>query len=253
MRLALTYQTNKTVIPSPKDEAPLHKNYILMKISITLIVLIIVFSTQAFAQGDLRVKGKIRSDSLANQNYLIIYADSTGTLDTLPAGLPGQVLISNGQGGKPYWGMSGGGDSILYADFTQVGTDANTLEKVLASYTLPANILNTNGMGIKIHAFGSSSGNNFILRLRFGNWVHQCMFGGNINPIWSYNAEIYRNASNNQKGTSIYAESSLAACWLLINANENLTNNILIQITGQNTVASVNDIVLEGIVIKLIR
>src|SRR3989304_3440514 len=116
----------------------------MMKISITSIVLIIAFGSQAFAQGDLHVKGKSRSDSLVNPNYLIIYADSTGTLDTLPAGLPGQVLISNGQGGKPYWGSASGtaGDSVLFFQFTAVGTDANTIEKVLASYVLPGNALN---------------------------------------------------------------------------------------------------------------
>lgn len=50
------------------------------------------------------MKGKIKADSLANSGYLILYSDSAGTIDTLDAGLPGQVLISNGGAAKPYWG-----------------------------------------------------------------------------------------------------------------------------------------------------
>ena len=67
------------------------------------LIILTVYSYQTLAQGSLHVKGKIKADSLANSGYLIIIADSTGTLDTLPPGQPGQVLVSGGVGGKPYW------------------------------------------------------------------------------------------------------------------------------------------------------
>ena len=224
----------------------------MMKISITSIVLIIAFGSQAFAQGDLHVKGKIRSDSLVNPNYLIIYADSTGTLDTLPAGLPGQVLISNGQGGKPYWGMSGGGDTILYTGFTQVGTDADMLEKVLGSYTMPGNTLSTDGSWIEIEAFGtiSNQSGSTIIKLKFGgDIIAEIIYGSPPSLSFGFQARVYRINNNFQK--------SFETVWYntnYINTHaQNLTGNVSIEFTGQNGSPIANNIVLSVFTVLLIR
>ena len=156
MRLAVTYQIIKLSFQVRRTRNPLHKNYKLMKISVTSIVLIIAFSSQVLAQGDLRVKGKIRSDSLANQNYLLIYADSIGTLDTLPAGLPGQVLISNGQGDMPYWGNISSGSAIetygVYATRTTVSSTYPTFTQVSG---LTQTITLSDSATIIINTYGS--------------------------------------------------------------------------------------------------
>ena len=234
-----------------------------MKTNIILLTFIISFCTQAFAQtgGDLHVKGKIRSDSLANQNYLLIYADSTGTLDTLEPGAAGQVLISKGTSGKPYWSdlNISACDSVLYYNLTSVGTDANTTEKVLASYTLPANTLDADNIGIEITIFGtySANSNNKTINLKFGGNNIFSLPGAFSGFYFIGKINIYRANSTTSKAIGkLHVGTFSISTWsprIFVINTINFNSNIFIEFTGQNSVASANDIVLEGIIIQLIK
>ena len=71
----------------------------------------------------LHVQGRVRVSSLSQNGFKLVYADGFGTLDTLPMGPPGTVMVSNGPGLPPTWaplpsrGEMGLRDQI-FPDFT---------------------------------------------------------------------------------------------------------------------------------------
>jgi len=94
----------------------------------------------SFSQGKLHVKGKIKSDSLVNSSFRVIIADTSGTLDTLEAGAPGELLQSNGPLVKPTW-VSINSASTFNPDYPD-GADSllrvNEILNTTKSYTVPA-------------------------------------------------------------------------------------------------------------------
>jgi len=233
-----------------------------VKIRITVLIFTtsLLLCLQAFSQGDLHVKGKIKSDSIANSGALLIYADSSGTLDTLDAGQPGQVLYSNGAGGKPTWSSRSGCDSVLYTNLTSIGTDANNQEKVLGSYVLPGSTLNNDGDWIEIEAFGTvtTTTTNTSVRLKFGgDIILQGVFtnGSPNNLQFVLHSKIYRVNGNFQKSTQSSYYPAFVGLGYLQTHTKNLSNDVVIVLTGQNGTGSTtaNNILLEGIIVRLIR
>lgn len=106
---------------------------------IAIILSVTVYST-SFSQGNLHVKGKIKADSLANSGYLIIIADSTGTLDTLSPGMAGQVLTAPlTKGAKPYWStpISSSSFDPHFSDGTDSLIGVNEYLNTGQSYVVP--------------------------------------------------------------------------------------------------------------------
>ena len=169
-------------------------------------------------------------------------------------GAAGQVLISNGQG-KPFWDNISTGDSILYSDFTTVGTDANTNEKVLGSYIMPGNTLNIDGTWIEIDiivTINTSVTANSYIRLKFNGYIiFSTYWNGPINgSTYGVHSRIYRINVNSQKSYGSLVGFGFQNYNVLF---KNLSNNLVIEFTGQSYAGNANDIVIEGIVIKLIR
>ena len=228
-----------------------------------LITFICIFTiaNNAFSQGSLHVKGKIKADSLANSGYLIIIADSLGTLDTLPPGQAGQVLISNGPAGKPYWSDLST-SKILYSEVNTVSNISDTSEQVLASYLLPGNTLTTDGDWIEVKAFGKFIGpinlSSFI-KLKLDGDTLAYMFMPTSVPsgnehFFFMEANVYRRNNNSQKSQqSFEIESMLIANFYVYEQFKNLANNLNIEFTAKNGNGLGNTIVLYGFSVQLFR
>ena len=142
---------------------------------------------------------------------------------------------------------------LLYVDTTEVGTDADTNLKTLASYTLPANTLNRNGQAIRIKAYltFANNTNQKHWELDFGNCsVSYRTTTGNGNTL--VEGEIIRTSATTQKAFFTYPLNALSATLPFTSCTEDLTQDVVITIKAQNSVASAGDIVHKGWMIEFL-
>lgn len=169
-----------------------------------------------------------------------------------------QLFIYTGTYWKPICGCV-----VLNVNATQTGTDANTSEKTLATFTLPANYLNQNLDYIEIEAWGSfaANNNNKTVKLVFGTYNASVTWstGTGNDGTWSISSKIIRTGSATQKGVSNFdanknaSLSNPSGTKIRLSATEDCTSSIAISITGTNGTANANDIVFEGMTITLHR
>lgn len=147
----------------------------------------------------------------------------------------------------------------LVSRFNSVGTDANTLEKFLQTYQMPAGLLRTNGSWLEIIAWGVFSNNTQkTIYLNFGSTKVSSGTGTINNMNWSMNSIIGRASGTSQKiKMSIHAEA-ISGDWQNpfsteenANSSEDLNVSIPISLSAQNGTANANDIVCEGFIIRL--
>ena len=132
-----------------------------------------------------------------------------------------------------------------------VGTDADTNEKTLFTYTLPANSLATNNHGIKILAWGTTAANANTkqVKVKFGSVTiyDSTAIASNDNP-WMYETEIYRTGASAQDFLQKFGVFNAVAILpgFVSTLAEDLTANVVIEVTGQNGTGTANDIVAQG-------
>lgn len=171
------------------------------------------------------------------------------------------LFLYNGTYWKPWCGSV-----ILDVNTTQVGTDADTVEKILATYDLPANFLLRTGDYVEVEFFGFVAANaqGKIVRFYFGSGVTQ--FGGTStsnNYQFRGKVVIVRTGATTQ---SLYAElyaASASGNWggqttrgyvdFGLSGVETLSSAVTIKVTGENAVATADDVVFTGWKITLHR
>jgi hypothetical protein len=146
----------------------------------------------------------------------------------------------------------------LTFDDTQVGTDADTSEKALVTYTVPANVLAVNGRSLRIVAHGSyvANANTKTVRVRWnglsGTIGGVIVTGGVGSTRWRVEALVSRIASNSQRlawnHVALDTVNNVYATADVDYATAAVTDSgaIDLMVTGQNGTAAANDIVLEA-------
>lgn len=141
---------------------------------------------------------------------------------------------------------------VLNVNSTQVGTDADTNEKTLGTYTLPANKLNSNAKLVRICAWGTFGAtiNSKITKLYFGSTNIYSRTAADNGLDWSLHATIIRTGASAQKSVVFSTKGNAFGKVQVASPAEDTTSGIIIKVTGQNAVAQANDIVLEGMVVE---
>ncbi len=149
------------------------------------------------------------------------------------------------------------GNAQLVGEATQVGNDADTLEKDLSVYNLAANTLDINGNAIKITAFGSFAANNDTktVRVYFGSSV-VALNTDNTTPnnlLWSIEVIVWRVSSSVQKAKAIVTLDGESSEVQFNSPGESLGAALDIKVTGQSGTATANNIVKEATSIEHIK
>lgn len=159
--------------------------------------------------------------------------------------------------------MPGGGGAgtiipsgVIHINTTAVGTDADTVEKDLLTYSLPANSLSANGKGVRIRAWGTTAGNanNKSIRLKFGATATMFLVGIVMNnQNWTFETDVWRTGAATQDAIATGSRANISIGATFTNPTEDVTGAIIIKLTGENAVAEANDIVAEGIKVEFLN
>ncbi len=163
----------------------------------------------------------------------------------------GLVKVASGEGSA--LAKVGG---LLEINTTLTGTDADTLEKILITYTLPANTLSVNNKGLKITAWGNTAinGNIKTIKTHFGNVIiNDSLARAQNNVRWMQTSLIFRTGAGAQDGHSHYLANNLVPLTKQTTPAMDETNDIIIKVTGKNDVAVANDIVAHGMMVEIIN
>ena len=137
-----------------------------------------------------------------------------------------------------------------YCTTTATGTDANTSEKDLATFSLPANLFFTNNAGILIDAWGvtAANGNTKTVKAYFGaNVIAQNAVTTAPNNLgWTIRAAVHRVSSGNQTyGANMMVGAIPQAAGVgTVAVTDSLA--ITTKVTGQNGTGNANEITLQG-------
>lgn len=166
---------------------------------------------------------------------------------TLTASLDGDNAIGAGDGTETF--KVGG---VIEANVTQVLSDDTNTTQTLVTYSLPANTLNANGRGLRVHAFGKFAGNAApkTLQLNVG--------GANINTgsvtqsgsSWILEALVARIAANSQR---VFFKQNVGGAVLAPKSQTDTsvdTGAITISVAGLDASAATGNIMVDGLVIE---
>ncbi len=139
---------------------------------------------------------------------------------------------------------------------TDVGTDADTAEKDLITYTLPANSLSTDGKLVRITAWGSfaENGNTKTIRLKFGSAIIRAIGPAGLNGLdWRIDGLVIRTGAATQETMATEFLDVNAQDTTISTSAEDLSGAVVIKITGQNGTATTNDIVAKGMLVEYLN
>jgi len=178
--------------------------------------------------------------------------DSTGVFETgMAAGSvpPSPNLLQAEMGGSAVWAPN---VQKAYCSLTATGNDANTSEKTLATFDLPANTLFTDNAGVYVVAWGKTSAdaNDKTIKYYFGG--SSAILQNNASPSpnnipFIIRSEVYRRSSGNQ---TYWATMKVGATEQVPAQNQETrddTGAITIKVTGQsNSAGTANAVLLQG-------
>jgi len=166
--------------------------------------------------------------------------------------------IKGGKGDPGTNGTNGTGasQSVLWNDIGNSGTPAGTSEEVLKTYTLPSGILGNNGEQLEVDSISkfAANDNGKTVRLYFGGNTLYEHFTDSL--IIAGDDRLYLGAiisrtgatgqyvtAKSERGNKMYSPKETT--W-----TEDLTNPVIIKLTGQNSVAAANDIVAKQLCVR---
>lgn len=173
----------------------------------------------------------------------------TGTTDTLTSKTLTDPDFNVG-GGSGSLGPCGTAD----VDTTSAATSANTTETDLITFALPSSAFNTSGDVIHVRAWGNTGANTNAktVRLYFGAVViasNDITTSPNNND-WVLEGEIVRTGTDTQEMWGGGHVGSTAQTYSHSTGTENDGAAITLKVTGQNGVATANDITGQGLMTK---
>ncbi|HUU94164.1 MAG TPA: hypothetical protein VM487_00360 [Phycisphaerae bacterium] len=145
--------------------------------------------------------------------------------------------------------------TALSVDLDQVGTDADTAEKDLLTFVLPANTLATDGDAVRIRGYVLCAGNANVkeAKMHFGatELISSTAIAYN-GQAFSFDAMVYRTGVGTQFAYGKFLRSLGAVLGKRTTPTDDETGTITIRLTGQNGTASANDIVSDGLIVDKI-
>jgi hypothetical protein len=146
---------------------------------------------------------------------------------------------------------------VLSMQTTGVGTDADTAEKDLLTYTLPANALSADGQGVKIRVWGTTSANAQTKQVKI-YWGGLAVSGSGAaaanDKDWYIEVIVIRTGSAAQDifTPEFIYNGARGVDPTFTTDTEDLTTETIIKVTGQNGTATANDLVAEGMSVEYI-
>lgn len=191
-------------------------------------------------------------DWIGSTRGQVLYRGSSAW-SALSPGTSQFALLSNGAGADPSYTQI---TDRVGTDTTQTG-NVGVGEDDLDSVTLGASALASDGMYIKVRAWGTfaNNSNTKTLKLYFGaTAIITVTLATGLSGSWVLDAEVVRTGATTQKAitTSIYNSSGLGSVhhMELASPAETLSSSVVVKCTGEGT--DDNDIVQEGITVMLI-
>lgn len=134
-----------------------------------------------------------------------------------------------------------------YCAQTTVGTDANTTEKDLATFDLPANLFFTDNAGVWVEAFGTTAAdaNTKTMKLYFNGTVLASSASLVTAPNavgWNVRSSIFRRSSGNQSSRVTWEGAGHTPFTATALHTATDTAAITVKLTGQNGTATANQI-----------
>jgi hypothetical protein len=144
---------------------------------------------------------------------------------------------------------------LLSMNITSTGTDANTNEKDLATYSLPASTLNAARKTLRIRAWGTTAANanNKTMKLYFGANVITTPTAATNAKNWFLELIVVRNGTNTQVVMGFGLVDTTPVTPYSATGSETASGAITIKATGTNGSASANDIVLKGMSVEMLN
>lgn len=155
--------------------------------------------------------------------------------------------------GRLAWRQAGSGTGfartggVLDSVFTNVGTDANTNEKDLYSFSVPGSTLGVNGQSLLLSGaitFGNNADNKTI-RFKLGatTLFTQTLTDTTGASVLSFRLRIVRTGTAAQRADLTIDQNTLTGAVLasFATATETMANALDLKVTGQNEVATAND------------
>lgn len=148
------------------------------------------------------------------------------------------------------------GFRLLTVNSTRTATDANTTEKDLWTYSLPANSLTANNQVIEIIAFGDLANNANGKRLQF-YWNNTAVVNTASQAWqdrgWQFHCFVIRRSNQTQVGNGVFIPNIAGLSATIgdyFTGTAAFTSPIPLKITGINGTASASDITFEGAFVK---
>lgn len=184
-------------------------------------------------------------------------ATSLGDSDIFLGAQSGASVVFTGTTLKDY--ISARSANILNVDSTLNGTDANTSQKTLYSYILPAATLSVDGHFLHLIAWGSTAGNSNTKRIQIATGTPFTLFNSSSGVVngkeWWLEMFFIRLAAGNEDVYSKVICIENGGDWGSDNitgksdkreATENTNSDITFNIQGQNGSAVASDVLYEG-------
>jgi hypothetical protein len=136
-----------------------------------------------------------------------------------------------------------------------VGTDANTNEKDLWTYTLPAGAMPTADRGIRFTAFGTlaANANNKTLKGYFGATQCAALSTTASGSHWEVRCIVLRTGAATQLSDGWVSIALGTQNITVATPAETLSGAVVVKVTGQNGVAAANDIVFRGAIVEALQ
>lgn len=238
-------------------------------------VFLIVVTATAYAATITRpntyVSGATILASEINDDFNTIYNEFNGSISnaniSASAAIAGSKLDLTGSNGLATGSLVKAGTGtgtatvvgVLDVQVVNVGNDANTTEKILATYTLPANSLSANDKSVRIRAWGTlaANGNTKDLRMRFGGIagtvIAQRVSITDSNVDWELEGIVIRTGATTQASTGRALVAG--AAWTLYDTpGQTLSAAVDIVMTGKSpTTGAANDVVCKGMITEMLN
>lgn len=183
-------------------------------------------------------------------NEITIPQGPTGTTGATGAtGLPGAAGFDGTDGTN--------GTTILsaYNSVTGIGTPASLTETTLFTYNVPANTLNVNGDELEaLIYFEYTSNDAATLRIKFGSVILPITASGVDDYTYTIKLKVARISATSQFWTLEYITKSAISLTSevftsITSSTLDLTTILAFEVSGQNTVATANTLVLKKTVL----
>ena len=154
--------------------------------------------------------------------------------------------------------------SLRFSSATDVGTDADTAEKTLKSYTLPGGTLASDGDALRIVAAFrcAANANTKRMRIKFGatTIADSTAVAANARNFLVI-AVVWRRSATAQLAKVFAAQGVPGQNWTsALGGNhetatpaETLASDVVIAVTGQNGTASANDLICDSLLVELVK